>query len=215
MIWNKSNIKPPHGKPIMILHNIYKENNTVINITTGFLKEVAGDSVWYILPVGIGDRSSNIVPIAVANIHGWCFISHISNRLFNDIYTEPVKITCPHCKETTTVTAYAKHTHYVRVPVCEQSLHKCIALDYDSMYGEFDFDYTCDSCERIISDTFEGVEKLYKKDKAKSFSDDPDKLLDLLLLNKEEFLKSYSYITEEDYNATVEDIKNNFGKKGN
>lgn len=35
------------------------------------------------------------------------------------------------------------------------------------------------------------------------FADDVDKLLDMLILNKEEFLKSYSYLTPEEYDATV------------
>ena len=35
------------------------------------------------------------------------------------------------------------------------------------------------------------------------FADDVDKLLDMLILNKEEFLKSYSYLTPEEYDATI------------
>jgi hypothetical protein len=46
------------------------------------------------------------------------------------------------------------------------------------------------------------------KQKVKTFYDDGDKILDLLLLSKEEFLKSYSYLTEEEYDATVEELRN-------
>lgn len=35
------------------------------------------------------------------------------------------------------------------------------------------------------------------------FANDVDKLLDMLILNKEEFLKSYSYLSPEDYDATL------------
>ena len=34
-------------------------------------------------------------------------------------------------------------------------------------------------------------------------ADDVDKLLDMLILKKEEFLKSYSYLTPEEYDATI------------
>ena len=40
-----------------------------------------------------------------------------------------------------------------------------------------------------------------------SFIDDGDKLVDFFKLSKEEFLKSYSYLTEEEYDATLEAIK--------
>lgn len=35
------------------------------------------------------------------------------------------------------------------------------------------------------------------------FLDDPDKMKDLLILSKEEFLESYSYMTEEEYDETL------------
>ena len=35
------------------------------------------------------------------------------------------------------------------------------------------------------------------------FTNDVEKLLDMLILNKEEFLKSYSYLTPEEYDATL------------
>lgn len=36
------------------------------------------------------------------------------------------------------------------------------------------------------------------------FIDDKDKMNDIFILNKYEFLKSYSYLTEEDYQATID-----------
>lgn len=47
------------------------------------------------------------------------------------------------------------------------------------------------------------------------FADDADKLVDFLNLSKDEFLKSYSYLTEEDYAATVKIIKNKMEEVGN
>ena len=38
------------------------------------------------------------------------------------------------------------------------------------------------------------------------FTNDVDKLLDMLILNKEDFLKSYSYLTPEEYDSTVTKI---------
>ena len=40
-----------------------------------------------------------------------------------------------------------------------------------------------------------------------NFIDDDEKINDLFYLNKEEFLKSYSYITEEEYENTIEKMK--------
>ena len=37
-----------------------------------------------------------------------------------------------------------------------------------------------------------------------SFADDVEKMRDFKELTKEEFLESYSYLTEEEYNATLE-----------
>jgi len=41
-----------------------------------------------------------------------------------------------------------------------------------------------------------------------SFIDDEDKYVDFLTLNKDAFLKSYSYLTENEYNASVLDYVN-------
>lgn len=41
---------------------------------------------------------------------------------------------------------------------------------------------------------------------AHSFFDDKEKMLDFFQLSKAEFLKSYSYLTEEEYNATAHDV---------
>ena len=40
----------------------------------------------------------------------------------------------------------------------------------------------------------------------KPFTDDIDKMTDFFILSKEEFLSSYSYITEEEYDLTARDV---------
>lgn len=42
---------------------------------------------------------------------------------------------------------------------------------------------------------------------ANSFLEDDDKMYDYLILSKEEFLQSYSYLTEEDYDLTDTEFK--------
>ena len=42
------------------------------------------------------------------------------------------------------------------------------------------------------------------------FIDDKEKIRDLFELSKNEFLKSYSYITEEEYQATIDDLWEDF-----
>jgi len=44
------------------------------------------------------------------------------------------------------------------------------------------------------------------------FVDDKEKMADFRLLSKEEFLKSYSYLTEKEYDDTVKFL-NNKGEK--
>ena len=39
-----------------------------------------------------------------------------------------------------------------------------------------------------------------------TFHTDINKVVDMLLLSKEEFLNSYSYLSESDYNITIESI---------
>ena len=41
---------------------------------------------------------------------------------------------------------------------------------------------------------------------AETFHNDINKVADMLLLSKDELLKSYSYLSEEDYNMTINQI---------
>lgn len=43
-----------------------------------------------------------------------------------------------------------------------------------------------------------------------SFIDDKEKIRDLFELSKNDFLKSYSYLTEEEYQVTIDDLWEDF-----
>tara|TARA_R100000700_G_C3177763_1_gene153126 strand:+ start:381 stop:527 length:147 start_codon:yes stop_codon:yes gene_type:complete len=42
----------------------------------------------------------------------------------------------------------------------------------------------------------------------KDFTDDKEKMIDFKLLSKTKFLSSYSYLTEEEYNLTKQNVEN-------
>ena len=43
----------------------------------------------------------------------------------------------------------------------------------------------------------------------KSFTDDEEKMIDFFILTKQEFLKSYSYLTELEYDLTKQEVNTN------
>ena len=43
----------------------------------------------------------------------------------------------------------------------------------------------------------------------KSFTDDKEKMIDFFILSKKEFLKSYSYLTELEYDLTKQEVNTN------
>ena len=45
-----------------------------------------------------------------------------------------------------------------------------------------------------------------------NFLDDEEKMKDFLNMGKDQFLDSYSYLTEDEYNATVKALWNDFGE---
>ena len=71
-------------------------------------------------------------------------------------------------------------------------------------------DYLLDYIEKLKKDV-KKARKEKKRWKRKyinwlSFSDDEEKMRDFWCLSKKNFLKSYSYLTEEEYDATTKDI---------
>ena len=64
------------------------------------------------------------------------------------------------------------------------------------------------SAKRIVDEVKERIPEFPVPDalmaeSSSTFLDDPDKMKDLLILSKEEFLKSYSYMSEEEYDETM------------
>ena len=58
---------------------------------------------------------------------------------------------------------------------------------------------------KVINDTLIDITNHNRskvKDLYKDFTDDKEKMRDIKLLTKEEFLKSYSYLTEKEYDLT-------------
>ena len=43
----------------------------------------------------------------------------------------------------------------------------------------------------------------------KSFTDDKEKMIDFFILSKKQFLKSYSYLTELEYDLTKQEVNTN------
>lgn len=68
----------------------------------------------------------------------------------------------------------------------------------------------CPKCSYLLAETCKEFDEKYLK---QSFLDDGEKLVDLLKLTKEEFLESYSYLSEVEYDRTVEAIKQKFQMK--
>ena len=70
------------------------------------------------------------------------------------------------------------------------------------------FDYSCGHCGEW---QLEGGEmKTNIKD---NFSDDAEKMADFEILTKKEFLTSYSYLTEEEYDNTKREVENDTAQR--
>lgn len=69
--------------------------------------------------------------------------------------------------------------------------------------------YATDTGKRIgygILDPDSPAEEIEAYENSHHFADDDEKMYDFLLLDKEEFLKSYSYLTESEYNKTLDEV---------
>lgn len=62
----------------------------------------------------------------------------------------------------------------------------------------------CPKCSYLLAETCKEFDEKYLK---QAFLDDGEKLVDLFKLTKQEFLESYSYLSEIEYDRTVEVIK--------
>ena len=81
---------------------------------------------------------------------------------------------------------------------------------YEQTTEQLDFCLGCDkysSCDKVaeLKDRLVEIEHNENK-KAETFHNDTNKVADMLLIGKDEFLKSYSYLSEDDYNITINQI---------
>jgi hypothetical protein len=147
--------------------------------------------------------------IRAGDIVGWVRQTHLCTNAEAEVSKKNVTVKCKWCGQHVNVIANAIHLDRMDMPVIQYTEEdKRCYLDWDSLDAECEFEYICENCENVLAHDLESLNKLVNKQKVKTFYDDGDKILDLLLLSKEEFLKSYSYLTEEEYDATVEELRN-------
>lgn len=212
MKWFNADTIPSLGTRIIVVHDYaYGYTSSYRTLAGTFIKFYKDGSI-YCYKLKLTDNSN--IDFTVDEIHAWAYEQDITEEAVRTANERPIEVYCPRCKEKLEVIAELHNITFAEMSVLENTLTGDIRLAWEHINSESDLKYVCKECRKKLASTFDGLISLCKNDKAKPFTDDPDKVLDLLLLSKDEFLKSYSYITEEDYNATVEDIKNNFEKKG-
>lgn len=126
----------------------------------------------------------------------------MSNKL------EPVRVWCDACSRIVQPMAKMKRLDYCVVPIVKTD-HDYVCFDWDSSDVEGDYDYVCPECENAlfagiqdIQDYADGQKTSLKCLLMNCFIDDHDKMRDFAILSKDDFLASYSYLTEEEYDAT-------------
>lgn len=212
MKWFNIDKLPSLGSRIIVVYDYYCGSVSSYRTIAGTFTKLYKDESTYCLKLKLTDGSD--VDFTVDEIHAWAYELDLAHEMVQNAHERLLEVYCPHCKEKLEVIAKLHNITFAEMPVLENTLTHNIRIGWESIVSESDLKFVCKECRKKLANTFGELRSLYENHKAKPFSDDPDKVLDLLLLNKEEFLKSYSYLTEEEYDATVEDIKNNFGKKG-
>lgn len=116
----------------------------------------------------------------------------------------PVYVDCPSCGEHVEpqVSLYK-----AKAPIYKDSDGNpyvgLIDVSYDAT-DENAYCIRCPKCSYLLAETCKEFDEKYIK---QSFLDDGEKLADFFKLTKEEFLESYSYMTEIEYDKTVAAIK--------
>ena len=87
----------------------------------------------------------------------------------------------------------------------EQLINKCESLDSDIL--DDDTKKACEISRSFLNYLPIGYmnsceESILKEKEHSDFCDDEEKMVDFRVLSKDEFLNSYPYISEEDYNLT-------------
>lgn len=121
---------------------------------------------------------------------------------------KPVMVWCDTCSNTVQPMARMKKLGYCETPVVSTSTGY-VCLDWGSADVEGDYEYVCPACEHVL---FSGIQEIqdyvdspknnFKCLLMSCFIDDHDKMRDFVSLSKDDFLASYSYLTEEEYEAT-------------
>ena len=109
---------------------------------------------------------------------------------------------CPHCVK--------KYDLYVECGTTEEKVNEQIEMDMECNYHDLVCGvkgcYNRNSLDGYFST--EGCQLVKNEDfTVENFIDDAEKMRDFKELSKEEFLKSYSYLTEAEYNNTMEIYK--------
>lgn len=100
------------------------------------------------------------------------------------------------------------YTHKARKSAIE-SIKNCISKIAQVSGAELSYQDATQTT-RFLSILINEIEKEDRKDsniEINPFIDDGEKMRDFFTLTKEEFLDSYSYLTEKEYNATIEYVK--------
>lgn len=204
MNWNTTAKQPPFDRPIIVVHNVDIRGKKELATTTGILK-CTDDGKWTILRRG----GVTAFHISIGDIHGWCWEYSFAEDAFCKLCKETLEIRCPHCGETTTVLASAERTLYADAIVKFHKLREEVEIGWDDISADFNFVYECMQCKKQIASTIKDLQEIVMKQKNRieDFTDDADKMLDFFLLSKEQFLETYSYITEEDWDKTLERVR--------
>lgn len=135
-----------------------------------------------------------------------------------------ISVSCPHCgyKEAIICSLcdqpYGCNTGCDKKH-CKRSILETLEREYGSL-NRYTFNVSCrfdiyanteDEARDIMEKKLENMEAYYVeteivKPKYTSFIDDKEKMYDFFLLSKEDFLNSYSYLTEEEYELTKQEV---------
>lgn len=203
MNWKTTKLKPETGKWIVMAVNT--EDCSGIYSTIGlFMGENMDTLSWRVIPQG-GDAE---VIYNIGDIHAWEYEGWLAREGFDAVHREPLRVYCPHCREIHEVYAFPYRIDVLDIPLEMDTIHNMVYFDWDGVDNECEFKYNCYNCGNEVAKTTEELKKMYhNRNKAHGFLDDKEKMADFFMLTKNEFLKSYSYLTEEEYDATVEDVK--------
>ena len=119
----------------------------------------------------------------------------------------PVYVDCPSCGEHVEPRV---ELFKAIAPVYKDSDGSPYVGLVDVSYDATDENAYCIRCPKCLYRLAETCKELDAEYLKQSFLDDGEKLVDLFKLTKEEFLASYSYMTEIEYDKTVEVIKQKF-----